>query len=91
MGNLKRMRTITHAIGTRPFFRPSVQLEKKRPGTEARPRPNSTTLLLHVLLYCAYKFRKFTNLYTFCTLLSKTKRAVDRLIQPSTRERRTIW
>ncbi len=35
LGNLKRMRTITHAIGTRPFFRPSVQLEKKRPGTEA--------------------------------------------------------
>ncbi len=39
MGNLKRMRTITHAIGTRPFFRPSVQLEKKRPGTEAIPQP----------------------------------------------------
>ncbi len=37
LGNLKRMRTITHAIGTRPFFRRrrSVQLEKKRPGTEA--------------------------------------------------------
>ncbi len=28
LGNLKRMRTIT-----RPFFRPSVQLEKTRPGT----------------------------------------------------------
>ncbi len=39
LGNLKRMRTITHAIGTRPFFRPSVQLEKKRPGTEANSNP----------------------------------------------------
>ncbi len=30
LGNLER-----HAIGTRPYFRPSVQLEKIRPGTEA--------------------------------------------------------
>ncbi len=36
LGNLRRMRTITHTIGTRTFFRPSVQLEKKRPGNEAR-------------------------------------------------------
>ncbi len=35
LGNLRRMRTITHAIGTRPFLRLSVQLEKKRPGNEA--------------------------------------------------------
>ncbi len=27
--------TITHAMDTRPFFRPSVTIEKKRPGTEA--------------------------------------------------------
>ncbi len=30
------MRTITHAIDTRPFFLHSVLLEKKRPGNEAR-------------------------------------------------------
>ncbi len=29
------MRTITHAIDTRPFLLPSVLLEKKRPGNEA--------------------------------------------------------
>ncbi len=29
------MRTITHAIDTRPFFLPSVLLEKKRPGNKA--------------------------------------------------------
>ena len=36
LDNLKRMRTITHAAGTRPSFRPSVQLEKSRAGNEAR-------------------------------------------------------
>ncbi len=33
LGNLKRMRTITHAI-----FLLSVQLDKNRPGTEASPQ-----------------------------------------------------
>ncbi len=31
------MRTITHAIDTRPFFRPSVQLEKNGLGTRLEP------------------------------------------------------
>ncbi len=35
------MRTITHAIDTRPFFLPSVFLEKKRPGNEASQLPTS--------------------------------------------------
>ncbi len=43
------MRTITHAIGTRPYFRPSVQLEKIRPGTEAR-------LLLAMQVNVGYKY-----------------------------------
>ncbi len=42
------MRTITHAIDTRPFFLLSVLLEKKRPGNEANIEA-ATTLGEHVL------------------------------------------
>ncbi len=30
------MHTITHEVDTQPLFQPSVQLEKERPGNEAR-------------------------------------------------------
>ncbi len=36
------MRTITHAIDTRPFFRPSVQLEKKTVWNEASDNQTQT-------------------------------------------------
>ncbi len=42
------MRTITHAIDTRPFFLLSVLLEKKRPGNEASLTSTLTTLTENV-------------------------------------------
>ncbi len=45
------MRTITHAIDTRPFFLPSVLLEKKRPGNKAiELRTLVHTLLVQYIL-----------------------------------------
>ncbi len=42
------MRTITHALDTRPFFLPSVLVEKKRPGNEA----NYILAAFIILLIC---------------------------------------
>ncbi len=41
-GTQLRMCTNTHAIDTRPCFRPSIKIEKTRPGNEARLMLTST-------------------------------------------------